>query len=106
MSPCTGKVLEVRNDAPDLIPPYMDSENPEGALLCVKKQSFIGTYAKRKYCSERKFRCKGRTTDRTKLGIVTHRSLICISMLKIDGKGVPIKLNGKFLLRNNIVRVR
>jgi murein DD-endopeptidase MepM/ murein hydrolase activator NlpD len=25
---------------------------------------------------------------------------------EIDGKGVPIKLNGKFLLRNNIVRVR
>jgi hypothetical protein len=111
MSPCTGKVLEVRNDAPDQIPPNMDAEKPEGnyvALLCDNEEAVVYIAHMQKGSVAAK---EGSVAKEGQLiGLVGNSGNTTEPHLHIhaekDGEGVPIKFNGKFLVRNNIVRVR
>ncbi|AMA73090.1 hypothetical protein ACH33_09590 [Aneurinibacillus sp. XH2] len=109
ISPCTGKVLKVRNDAPDLMPPDMDSERPEGnyvALVCENEEAVIymahmqeGSVA----VKEGEVVQEGQPIGRVGNSGNAAEPHLHIHAEK-DGEGIPIKFNGKFLVRNNIIR--
>jgi hypothetical protein len=111
LNPCTGKVIEVRNDAPDQIPPNMDAEIPEGnyvALLCENEDAVVYMAHMQKGSVAVK---EGSVVKEGQLiGLVGNSGNTTEPHLHIhaekDGEGVPIKFDGKFLVRNNIVRVR
>lgn len=105
-SPCTGSVLEVRNDLPDLTPPDADSENAEGNfvnLRCEDVNVYIahmqeGTVV----VKEGESIHKGQP-----IGLVGNSGNTTEPHLHIhaekNGEGVPILFNGKFLIKNSLV---
>lgn len=107
-SPCTGIVLGVRNDLPDLTPPDADSENVEGNflnLLCEDEEVNVyiahmqkGTVVVKEGVSIQ----KGQP-----IGLVGNSGNTSEPHLHIhaekNGVGVPIHFNGRFLIRNSLV---
>lgn len=105
-SPCTGSVLEVRNDLPDLTPPDVDSENAEGNfvnLLCDDVNVYIahmqeGTVV----VKEGENIHKGQP-----IGLVGNSGNTTEPHLHVhaekDGVGVPILFDEKFLIKNSLV---
>lgn len=108
-SPCDGEVLEARNHLPDQVPPKSDPDNAFGnyiALKCVNSQATIYIAHMQKdslVVNEGKLIHAG-----DKIGAVGNSGNTSEPHLHIhaekDGKGVPIHFEGKFLVRNNVVR--
>lgn len=108
-SPCNGKVLETRNNLPDLTPPNADPENATGnyiSLTCDGIDATIymahmqegsvavdeGDFVK----SGQKVGNVGNSGNTTEPHLHIHAEK--------DGIGVPILFDGKFLVRNHIVK--
>ena len=107
-SPCTGIVLEVRNDLPDLTPPDADSENVEGNflnLLCEDENVNVYIAHMQKGTVVVK---EGESIQRGQpIGLVGNSGNTSEPYLHIhaekNGVGVPIHFNGRFLIRNSLV---
>lgn len=108
-SPCNGKVVEMENGLPDFTPPEADPENATGnyvALTCETSDAIV-------YLAHMK---KGSVTvdvDEVvevgqKIGKVGNSGNTSEPHLHIhaekDGVGIPIRFDGKFLVRNRLVR--
>jgi len=109
VSPCTGEVIEAENDFVDHIPPETDTEHVTGnyvKLLCdhhdayvyiahMKQGSVVVSEGKR--VEEGQLIGKvGNSGNTTEPHLHIHAEL--------DGEGVPITFNGKFLVRNSLMR--
>lgn len=108
-SPCHGIVAEMRDHLPDLTPPESNSENPEGnyvAIICENEDAVIyiahmkeGSVAVNK---DEKVR------EGQKIGEIGNSGNTTEPHLHIhaekEGKGVPMQFDGRFLVRNNLVR--
>lgn len=108
-SPCTGKVIEVRDDLPDLTPPQRDPENPEGnhvTLTCDGDDArLLLAHLKRGSVSVK----KGATVKEGQIiGRVGNSGNTSEPHLHIhaerDGAGVPLRFDGQLLVRNALVR--
>lgn len=105
-SPCNGEVLEVRNDLPDLSPPDTDSENATGnyvKLYCENVFVYIAHMQEGSVVVE-----AGDVLQKgQKIGLVGNSGNTTEPHLHIhaekDGEGVPIRFNGRFLVRNSLI---
>ncbi|WP_427137944.1 M23 family metallopeptidase [Psychrobacillus psychrodurans] len=107
-SPCTGIVLEVRNDLPDLTPPDADSENAEGNflnLLCEDED--VNVYIAHMQKGTVVAKEGERIQKGQPIGLVGNSGNTSEPHLHIhaekNGVGVPIHFNGRFLIRNSLV---
>ena len=108
-SPCNGKVIEARNDLPDLNPPESNPENPEGnyvALICEQHEAMIyiahmqeGSVAVTEGDEVKTGRLLGRIGNS---GNTTEPHLHIHA--ELDGVGVPIVFEYRFLTRNSLMR--
>lgn len=108
-SPCHGKVLEARGHLPDLTPPETDPENALGnyvALLCENTEAVI--YMAHMKESSVIVEEGSMIQVGEKIGVIGNSGNTTEPHLHIhaekDGKGVPITFNGKFLMRNDLIR--
>jgi hypothetical protein len=108
-SPCDGIVLETSNDLPDMTPPEMDSENTLGnfvALSCNGHDAII--YLSHMQNDSVSVTDGEEVTTGQLLGKVGNSGNTSEPHLHIhaelDGVGVPVTFDGKFLVRNSIVR--
>jgi len=107
-SPCDGNVVEARDHLPDLIPPDADPENPEGnyvALSCEGEDAviFIAHMKKGSVAVD-----EGTIVEEgQRIGLVGNSGNTTEPHLHIhaekEGKGVPLRFNGRFLVRNHLV---
>lgn len=108
-SPCNGKVVEMENGLPDFTPPEADPENATGnyvAMTCEMSDAIV-------YLAHMK---KGSVTVEVdelvevgqKIGKVGNSGNTTEPHLHIhaekDGIGIPLRFDGKFLVRNQLVR--
>ncbi|MBD7986298.1 M23 family metallopeptidase [Sporosarcina sp. Sa2YVA2] len=108
-SPCNGKVVEMENGLPDFAPPEADPENATGnyvALTCETSDAVV-------YLAHMQ---KGSVTVEVgelvevgqKIGMVGNSGNTTEPHLHIhaekDGVGIPLRFDGKFLVRNQLVR--
>lgn len=107
-SPCTGSVLEVRNDLPDLTPPNADSENVEGNFLNILcEDEGVNVYIAHMQkgtvvVKEGESIQKGQA-----IGLVGNSGNTSEPHLHIhaekNGVGVPIHFSGRFLIKNSLI---
>ncbi|WP_346655540.1 M23 family metallopeptidase [Lysinibacillus sphaericus] len=108
-STCNGKVVNVKNDLPDLTPPKSDSKNSVGNHVTLSCENYGATVllAHMKKGSIVVAKDEKVTTGQ-KLGKVGNSGNTSEPHLHIhaekDGKGVPITFNDRFLVRNSLVR--
>lgn len=108
-SPCNGEVLEARNYLPDLTPPEMDPENALGnyvALSCENTDAviYMAHMEENSVAVEEgavlqvgeRIGAVGNSGNTTEPHLHIHAEL--------DGKGIPITFDGKFLVRNDLMR--
>jgi len=108
-SPCTGKVIEARDDLPDLTPPEMDPENPEGnhvILTCDGDDArLLLAHLKRDSVSVKNGE---KVKEGQRIGRVGNSGNTSEPHLHIhaerDGVGVPLRFGGRFPIRNDLVR--
>jgi Na+-translocating ferredoxin:NAD+ oxidoreductase RnfC subunit len=101
--------MKVRVDLPDLTPPEMNAKNPEGnhvSLTCDGKEAMIimahlqrGSITVKKGDKVKEGQIIGRVgnsgnTSEPHLHIHAER----------DGTGIPLRFDGRFLVRNHLVR--
>ncbi|MBM7600784.1 hypothetical protein JOC34_003198 [Virgibacillus halotolerans] len=108
-SPCNGEVLEAKNDLPDQIPPETNPEQPEGnhvTLACENIDAIILLA----HMQENSVTVdKGDSVkEGQQIGLVGNSGNTSEPHLHIhaekNGIGIPIQFDGKFLVRNNLVR--
>lgn len=109
VSPCTGEVIQVRNDAADFTPPEKDDIHLEGNYVQLK----CDDYDAHIYLAHMQ---KGSVTvqkgDRLEveqaIGKVGNSGNTTEPHLHIhaeqNGEGVPITFDGRFLVRNSLVK--
>lgn len=110
-SPCSGELLEVRNNLPDLVPPNADPEHPEGnyvALVCEGTEAilYIAHMKEGSIVVE-----QGSAIEKgAVLGQVGNSGNTSEPHLHIhaelNGEGVPLLFEGRFLVRNSLVKTR
>jgi len=109
VSPCTGKVVEMENELPDHIPPETDETNAPGnyvQMLCDHHEADVYiAHMKRgslavaagEVVEVGQFIGKvGNSGNTTEPHVHIHAEL--------NGVGVPITFDGKFLVRNSLVK--
>ncbi|WP_019241680.1 MULTISPECIES: M23 family metallopeptidase [Bacillus] len=105
-SPCTGKVLEARDNLSDLTPPDTDIENVEGNYVkinCKAADVYIA------HMQEGSVKVKeGQSVQKgQQIGLVGNSGNTSEPHLHIhaenNGEGVPIRFNGRFLVKNSLV---
>ena len=106
-SPCTGKVVEARHDMPDLIPPETDSKYPEGNYVNIDCEGVNVLIAHMKEGSSTL--AVGDPVEKgQEIGLVGNSGNTSEPHLHIhaekDGEGIPIEFNGRFLVRNSLVK--
>jgi len=109
-SPCNGKVINVRKDLPDLLPPNSDPENTKGNHVTLSCENHHDTTVLLAHMQKDSILVASGETVTTgqKLGKVGNTGNTSEPHLHIhaekDGKGVPITFNDRFLVRNSLVR--
>lgn len=112
-SPCNGTIRETRNNLPDLIPPQRDSQNPAGNHILIQCQGADVLMAHLQRGSLvvqtgetvelgqaiAKVGNSGNTTE-PHLHIHARRANTGQSLL--EGEGLPITFDGRFLVRNSL----
>lgn len=108
-SPCNGEVLEARRHLPDQTPPASDPENALGnyvALTCENEVAVI--YLAHMQEGSVAVEAGSSIQVGEKVGSIGNSGNTSEPHLHIhaekDGKGIPIRFNGKFLVKNNLVR--
>lgn len=108
-SPCHGEVVEARGHLPDLTPPDSDPENALGnyvALLCENTDAVI--YMAHMQENSVIVEIGSKIQVGQKIGTIGNSGNTSEPHLHIhaekDGKGVPITFDGKFLVRNDLIR--
>lgn len=113
-SPCDGVVIDALDQHPDLTPGFMDPEHPEGnCLVIAKKDSDVLVILAHLMKGSLLFK-KGDIVQRGQIvakvgnsGNTTEPHLHIHSVLKdtgdflFEGKGVPMRFKGRFLVRND-----
>lgn len=108
-SPCTGEVVETENQLENLTPPDTDPEQPFGnhvALACenIDAVIYIAHMQKNSVTVEKGESIK----EGQQIGSVGNSGNTSEPHLHIhaekNGVGIPIRFDGKFLVRNNLVR--
>lgn len=108
-SPCHGEVLEAVGDLPDQIPPATDRDNITGnyvALQCENEEATLYMA----HMKENSVLVKEGDTVQAgeEIGAVGNSGNTTEPHLhihaEIDGEGIPILFDGKFLVRNHLVR--
>ncbi|MBW8347878.1 M23 family metallopeptidase [Bacillus sp. IITD106] len=108
-SPCNGKVVNMKNDLPDLTPPKSDPKNLEGNhiyLVCENHDATILLAHMKKgsiVVAEGEEVKTGQLLGKIGNSGNTSEPHLHIHAEK-DGKGIPITFNDRFLVRNNLVR--
>lgn len=106
ISPCTGKVKEAKNDAPDLTPPEKDKENPSGNEVVIECK---GVLIQLSHMAEGSVLVKAgdNVTEGQELGKIGNTGNTSEPHLHIhatkDDVAVPLTINGSFPVRNNIL---
>lgn len=107
-SPCDGEVVEVRDHLPDLTPPNTDHENPEGnyvALTCENVDAVI--FIAHMKTGSIMVNKGAKVQEGQQIGNAGNSGNTTGPHLHIhaerDGKGVPIRFDGRFLVRNQLV---
>lgn len=111
LSPCNGKVVESRDGLQDMTPPDMNPEQPEGnyvALICEQHDATIYlahmqegsvTVSKGDVVTTGQLLGKvGNSGNTSEPHLHIHAEL--------DGKGVPLTFDERFLVRNQLVKTR
>lgn len=108
-SPCNGEVLEARSHLPDLTPPEMDAEHPEGnylAISCDNKDAVV--YIAHMQQESVKVTEGNRVKELEPIGLVGNTGNSSEPHLHIhaekDGIGIPIQFNGEFFIRNSLIK--
>ena len=108
-SPCDGKVHSVVNNLPDLTPPNVDKKNLAGnhVIIQCKEITLMLAHMKQNSVVVKKGQ---QVSVNTKLGEVgnsgnstqphLHMHAVDISESPFKGTGVPLLIDGKFLVRN------
>lgn len=109
LSPCSGEIIETRNHFPDFIPPETDREHPEGNYVAIVCDGYEATlYIAHMQEGSITFESGDKVEVGDLLGRVGNSGNTSEPHLHIhaelDGKGVPLRFDGKFLMRNNVVR--
>lgn len=109
-SPCDAKVVEVRDELPDLTPPEMDSKQPMGNYIGLTCKGYEETTVYLAHMKEDSILVS--TGDEIQTGEIigmvgnsgnTSEPHLHIHA-EIEGKGVPIRFDNKWLYRNKLVR--
>ena len=108
-SPCNGEVLEARDGLPDFIPPEADPERPEGNYVALKcEHSDAAVYIAHMQKGSVAVEQEEQVTEGQMIGKVGNSGNTSEPHMHIhaekDGKGVPIRFDGRFLVRNSLVR--
>jgi hypothetical protein len=115
-SPCTGSIAVAMDDYEDLIPPATDAEHPAGNHVLVECEGVEVVLAHMKQGSLR-VEVGDSVTVETVLGQVGNTGNTSEPHLHIhaeqggepgvilDGKAVPITIDGRFLVRGDIIAV-
>ncbi|BAQ08854.1 cell wall endopeptidase [Bacillus sp. OxB-1] len=108
-SPCTGRVTDMHNTSPDLTPPDSDPDHPVGnhvALACDGHDAIV--YLAHMQEGSVLVQMGDEVQTGQPLGKVGNSGNTSEPHLHIhaelDGKGVPLTFDGRFLVRNQIVR--
>lgn len=108
-SPCDAEVLEMRDNLADLTPPDANPEQPKGnyvALACEHTEAvvYIAHMQENSVVVDKRDKIK----EGQQIGLVGNSGNTTEPHLHIhaekDGAGIPIFFDGKFLVRNNLVR--
>lgn len=108
-SPCTGKVAEAEDGLPDLTPPDTNPEKAAGNHVVLQCEE-IDAQVLIAHMQQDSLRVAAgdQIEAGEKLGLVGNSGNTSEPHLHIhaekDGEGVPIEFNGRFLVRNHIVR--
>lgn len=107
-SPCGGEIVASRDQLPDLTPPETDPEHPKGNYVKINCENndadiYIAHMKEGSLTVE-----EGDTVQEGQaIGLVGNSGNTSEPHLHIhaeqDGEGVPIRFNGRFLVRNSVV---
>ncbi len=113
-APCEGEVLEVVRDLPDLTPPERDGDNPAGNYVLVRCPGG-DVYLAHMQSGSARVAPGDDVTRRTPIGRVGNSGNTTEPHLHVHaetdrpagrfsgGRGVPIRFDGRFLVRNSLV---
>lgn len=114
-SPCAGEIIEIVDDLPDLQPPEMDSENLAGnhvVVRCAEQEVDVvlaHMMAGSVTATEGQIVKAGEALGRLGNSGNTSEPHLHIHAVRtgsgsmLDGEGVPILFDGRFLVRNSLV---
>lgn len=111
-SPCTGVVSEAEDGLPDLIPPETDSENPTGNYVALTCDYALDTIVYLAHMQEGSVTVEAGVQVEVGqlLGKVGNSGNTSEPHLHIHaekaGFGVPLEFDGRFLVRNQLVRTK
>lgn len=107
-SPCSGEVIEYRNDLPDLTPPHADSKNVTGNFVNIScEKQDVNVYIAHMQEGSVTVEAGERVERGQSIGLVGNSGNTSEPHLHIhaerNGEGVPIEFDGRFLVRNSLV---
>lgn len=116
-SPCTGRVMVARDGLPDLPPPERDGENLAGnhvviacqgvkVLLAHLQQGSVAVMEGEEVAVGQRLGRVGNSGNTTQPHLHIHAERGGTASSILDGEGVPIRFDGRFLVRNSLVRRR
>ncbi|QKY70610.1 M23 family metallopeptidase [Lentibacillus sp. CBA3610] len=108
-APCAGEITEMRDGLPDMIPPEMNPEQPEGNYVGLGCQGTEAVVYIAHMQEDSVAVDEGDTVQAGQpIGTVGNSGNTSEPHLHIhaekDGVGIPIEFNGEFLTRNDLVR--
>ena len=118
VSPCAGRVLEAVDGVPDLFPPVRDPahpagnhiiiEEPKGSTVCLAhlRQGSICVRVGERVRAGQILGKVGNSGNTTEPHLHLHAEEGPYSLEGPDRRGLPIRFDGRFLVRNDMVRVR
>lgn len=116
IGPCDGRISAVVNDRPDLIPPSRDTEHPAGnhvliecegveILLAHMQQGSVAVAINDTVTTGTLLGKVGNSGNTTEPHLHIHAEHLGEPGVILDGRSVPITIDGRFLVRNSIFRV-
>ncbi len=112
-SPCNGTIRETRNDFPDLIPPQRDSQNPAGhhiLIQCLRADILMAHLQCGSLMVQTGETVKvgqaiakvGDSGNTSEPHLHIHARRENTGQALLEGEGIPITFDGRFLVRNSL----